>query len=188
MELGLDNILTDPTTSKLIVISSVIGFIILLIITTGLFTYYTSTTDTGITPDQQSKSRLTVLDEVFRSIMGNNYPYVLLIMVILLIISLVFLYMNINTNFITVNMSDKASKIFNISMIIFMIILSVFMVVLALKYYLDYKNESTNSSIPNYIPYSDQKTKNLEIVSIVGVVLFILMTVGAFIWYQFMKN
>lgn len=172
--------------TKTVVTWSIIAGISLIVIITGLFTWYTATTTQAIVPDDKSKSRLTTLNEVFSSAMGRRWPFVLLIFVILLAVMLVFIYISSKNNAITIEMSDHTAKIFSIILLIFICIFFIFIVLLAVYKYRQLSNNELDD--PNYIPDQTYNSKTKTALAIVGGILLLLFLGGFGVWFLWLRK
>lgn len=179
--------LDNPQYQTTVVSTSVVGFIALFIFIIAGITYYTSTSRDYVPNNQQSQDKITVLNEAFRSVLGPNWPYVILFFLIIIGIALYFLYIAANNNAISITMSELAANRFNLIFMYFTIIFGIFMVLLVLKNYLDYKKQQTGN-IPNYKPTQDQEQKNTKLITIIGLGLFVIFGGGYAVWYIFMKK
>jgi amino acid transporter len=152
----------------------------------ALFTYYTATTSEKIINNQQSKSRLTSLDEAFRSTMGAKWPIVLFIMILIVTIAMLCLYFAMRKQPFNLTVGDGHAHTLNVTFIIFTVIFGIVMVVLAIRQWQKYKKDQDFGNAPNYTPAAQEKKKDLEIAAIIGFGLLLLIGGGLAIWYFFL--
>lgn len=175
--------LNNPQYQTTVVSTSIVGFVALFILVFAGITYYTSTSGDYVPNDKVSEDKITVLNESFRSALGQRWPFVILAFIILVAICLYFLYIAANNNAISITMSDPAANRFNIIFTYFTIIFGILMIVLVVKEY-----RKTQTQIPNYTPSIDQEEKNKQLLTVIGLGLFIILGGGYAVWYIFMKK
>lgn len=160
---------------KTVTTTSIIAWIVLFITVIGSLTWYTSTSGGHITNNQQSSAKITAIDEAMSSAMGQNWPVVLLVIVVFIAMFLFTLYTSIQKNSITISLSDNLASRLNTILIILTILFSIFMVILAVNSWLNYKKREETGDSPNYKPTIEQQKKNQQILAIIGLGLLILI-------------
>lgn len=154
---------------------SIIGWLVLFVIIVAGATWYTNKTSGHVVNNRQSEEKITAIDEAFQSMLGPKWPYVLLVFTIFIGLLLFFLYLASKKEVISINMSDKGVKTFNTIFVIFTIIFGILMVLLAIKDWMEYKNKEQNGDNPNYVPSINQQKKSMQIISIIGLLLLIVI-------------
>lgn len=155
-----------------------------------LLSIYTINRDTGIIPDKKSKDRLNTLDEVLSYHLGNNWPYILLFILILIIALLSFLHSEANKD-TPININDKYANIIVKSIIFFLVLYTISIITVAINSFIKNKDFNQTGDIPNYIPSEDDKTKRKEIVLISFLTLFILFIIiiaSRYAWNKFIHK
>lgn len=165
---------------------TVIAGILFVIGIAAAGTYYTSTTNKEIPNNKRSKDRLNSLDEAMRSIMGPKWPYVLLVMVLLVAMSLFGLYLASKRAGINITLSDQQAHRLNVAFIAFVVIFGIVMLVMTINEYNKYNREQQNGDNPNYKPNIQQRKKDLQIMVIIGGGLLLFIGGGLAIWYFFL--
>lgn len=169
----------DNTTRHIFVVSSMIAFGMLVLVITGLITYYTATRD-HVTTDSASQTRLDDLNEVLKSMLGNNWPVLLFVFAIILLLFLAALYVLTRKQY---NISDASAQKLYYVFIGFTVIFSIAMIILGVRAFLSNKDANKSGDLDDYIPYQDQKKQNEMILGIIALGIFILGCIGGLIWY-----
>jgi len=171
--------LDNPQYQSTVVTTSLVGFLALFVFIVAGITYYTSTSGDYVPNNQQSEDKITVLNEALRSAFGPKWPYVILGFVIFVAIALYFLYLAMEKNAVSINMSDTAANRFNLIFMYFTIIFGIVMIVLVVKAYLGNKN----ADVPNYVPTQNQQKSNTQLLTVIGLGLFVVFGGGFAFWY-----
>jgi hypothetical protein len=167
--------------------TTIIASVFLIVSIFGALTYYTSTSGQYMANNQPSKDKINMLVSALQTALGNKWPYVILFCLILICFILYLFYLlSINATF-TINLSDKGTERFNFILIILTSIFCIFIIVLTVKQFLDYQNKKDNGQVNNYFPTLQQQNKNKDILTIIGLSLFIVLVGGYSLWYIY-KN
>ena len=173
----------DSTTKHIFIVSSMIAFGMLVLVSVVLLTYYTASGD-HVEPDSASQKRLDDLDEVMRSMLGNNWPVLLFVFALILILFLVFLYMLTRKQY---DISDSSAQKLYTAFIVFTVIFSITMVVLGVRAFLSQRVDD-KSGLNDYVPNKDKKKQNEMILGIIALGIFVLGASGGLIWYMVHKK
>lgn len=173
----------DSTTKHIFIVSSMIAFGMLVLVSVVLLTYYTASGD-HVEPDSASQKRLDDLDEVMRSMLGTNWPVLLFVFALILILFLVFLYMLTRKQY---DISDSSAQKLYTAFIVFTVIFSITMVVLGVRAFLSQRVDD-KSGLNDYVPNKDKKKQNEMILGIIALGIFVLGASGGLIWYIIHKK
>lgn len=168
------------STFKTVTIVAMIGLFLVVIVAS---TVYTATGKNKIQNNQQSQNKMTMLNESLNSFLGPKWPYILLVMVVMVAIILLFVYFSVQNRSVNITLNDKSAHVVTISAIVIAVIFTVIMVLLAIKEYRNTKNTEQTGNIPNYDPNIDNKKKTQQLLTIVGLTLFIVLGGGFSFWY-----
>ena len=166
--------------TKSFLISSCIGFAILVILFISSLTYYSTKTYTKKIADVNSLNKIDQINNIFISLFGNNWFPVISSFTIFIIFFIVFLYI-ISKQGINININeDKYNKFFIISLI-FVIIFSISIISITIKTIIK-NNQTTDSTLKNYEPIINNNN-NSQIIEIIGLSAFILISIFVAVWY-----
>lgn len=163
--------------------ASYTAFIVLGAVVMVTIVYYFSNRKNPIVVDQKSEDRMTQLNEAFASAMGTNWPFILLIIGLLVAILLFFIYFS-GQKEVILDVSGPHSHTIKIIFIVILCLLVVLIVLLSIKQY----RNSQNLNIPNYKPDEEDKKKTNQILAIAGVSLLILFMIVGSVWYFFIRK
>lgn len=158
---------------------SIVGGILLFIAIVAGMTLYTSSSTDKIPNDQLSKDKMTALNDALQSALGHNWPYVLLVFVLILGFALFGLYQG----GFSITLGDTGTNRLTLILWVFTALFAIFISIVAVKDYL-YKQQN-NPVIPNYVPSDDSSSQNKKILELVGLGLFVLIGGGFTVWYLF---
>lgn len=168
---------------KTVLVTSVTGFVILILSSVVLFTLYTSTGRDSILPDQKSQDRLTTLNEALRSLLGNHWPFVLMGFMVMLGIMLICLYLAGSKQVLTLNISDNGMHIIKLVLIVFSALLIILFIILAIYKYQNINRQRGVGLDTTYIPSAEQQQKNTTALLILGLLLFLIIVGGYMLWH-----
>lgn len=178
---------SNNDNTNLAITVSYVGWAILFFTIIGLTTWYTSTSNNRVPNDTQSQNKMDILNESMQTMLGQNWPYVLLAITVLIGIILFFIYSLSQNSPLVISFSDQGEKRFNMIFLIFVILFTITMIVLSIRAYMNNKNQNpTNNS--GYIPSQQQQQRNKQILEIIGIGIFILIAGGFAVRYFFMKK
>ena len=166
--------------SKTFLITSCVGFSIILIAFVSSLTYYSAHSYQKQIPDTKSLNKIDQINNIFISLFGNNWFFVILLFTVLFIFLIMSLY-TISKNGINININDDKYNKFFIVFIIFMIIFSGCMISMAIKSFTS-KDVVSDPNLQNYIPIIDYN-RNSQILEIIGLSVFIIISIIAAVWY-----
>ena len=165
---------------------SLITFVSLFIIfIANLFIYLKSVPDEVIN-NTKSINRVNSLNNVLTSLLGNNWRYILILLIVFLMI-IVYLLYTYSLKGITINMDPYQYKIIMWFIIGFIILYTIYIIVLIVKLYMNNKDSNNLNKIPNFIPAQNQDSQNKTLLQIFALGSFILISIVIGIIY-FFKN
>lgn len=168
------------------VTASYIGFGIVFVAGLSALTWYTATSKDKVANTSASQNKIDIISESMQTTLGPNWPYVLLMFSVMFVILFYFLYSLGQKDPLIINFSDQGEKRFNFLFFIFIAIFTVIMIILAIRTYLNYRTKQKDPNVPNYVPTQEQDKKNMQIIEIIGLVLFII--VGIVILIRMVKS
>jgi amino acid transporter len=136
--------------------------------------------------DKDSFDRLTELNYIFSSILGEHWSYILFLFAIILIIFFYTIYM-LSIQGINININDNNSKLFTILFIIFLILFVISIIILTIRS-VQTQNIDNKYCTNNYIPQQDDSKQNSQTLQIIGLSLFILISLLLSIYYFFIRK
>ena len=136
--------------------------------------------------DKDSFDRLTELNYIFSSILGEHWSYILFLFAIILIIFFYTIYM-LSIQGINININDNNSKLFTILFIIFLILFVISIIILTIRSF-QTQNIDNKYCTNNYIPQQDDSKQNSQTLQIIGLSLFILISLLLSIYYFFIRK
>jgi hypothetical protein len=160
-------------------------FTIFIIFIANLFIYLKSVPDELIN-NTKSINRVNSLNNVLTSLLGNNWRYILIFLIIFLMI-IVYLLYTYSLKGIIINMDPHQYKILSWFMIGFIILYTIYIIVLIVKLYMNNKDSNNLNKIPNFIPSQNQDSQNKTILQIFALGSFILISIVVGVIY-FLKN
>lgn len=166
---------------------SLITFVTLFIIfIANLFIYLKSVPDELIN-NTKSINRVNSLNNVLISLLGNNWRYILIFIIVFFMI-IVYLLYTYSLKGIIINMDPQQYKILSWFMIGFIILYTIYIIVLIVKLYMNNKDSSSNiNKIPHFIPAANQDSQNKTILQIFALGSFILISIVVGVIY-FLKS
>lgn len=164
---------------------TVLSFIIIIFITGITGSYYTSTDPRKLPSDSDSVDRLTAISEAFTSLLGNNWPYVLLFISFMLIMVIVLFYFANKNESLTLSLSDERAHTLIIVFVVFLVVFTSVVIVLTVKVYREYVQSKTVGNIPNYEPSDEDKDKTKQIILGIGAGLIAVLLIMFGVWYFF---
>lgn len=171
---------------KHIIIVVVIGLVVILISTgVGFYAYHNAKHAKSVPEDQGSKDRLTMLNEVFTSLFGPQWPFILVGFALLILLIMVLLFLLTKKEY---SLSDEASSALTKALIAFTVVFAIGMVSFAVKAYVDQRVKEDTGDIPNYTPSADERKKLYELFAIIGLGLVLLLIVGGITWHFWRKK
>jgi hypothetical protein len=166
--------------SNSFLISSCIGFAIILILFISSITYYSINTYTKKIPDQKSINKIDQINNIFISLFGNNWFIILISFSVFIIFFILMLYI-ISKKEITININDDKYNKFFITSLIFIIIFSGGIIAITIKTIT--KNNQANSPIDKYYEPAITYNNTQQILEVVGLSAFILFSIFGAVWY-----
>lgn len=139
-----------------------------------------------ITEDKKSKDRMTDLNNIFTSLLGSNWPYILFFFCIILIVFFYMLYI-MSIRGVSINIDENNYKLFSTIFIIFLILFGTAIIVLAVMGYQNRKYDQ-KYCISNYTPADDTASSNSQTLQIVGLSIFILASLIGLLYFFFYKR
>lgn len=171
---------------KHIIIVVVIVLVVILISTgVGFYAYHNAKHAKSVPEDQGSKDRLTVLNEVFTSLFGPQWPFILVGFALVILLIMVLLFLLTKKEY---SLSDGASSALTKALIAFTVVFAIGMVSFAVKVYVDQRVKEDTGDIPNYTPSADERKKLYELFAIIGLGLVLLLIVGGIAWHFWRKK
>ena len=159
---------------------SYFGFSIILIEIIFSLTYYSTQNYKPKYPDQDSTNRLIQIKNVFNSLFGENWYILSLTFAIIMMIMIILLYI-ISEQGVNVMIPDDKYVIFFRFFVIFGSIFSLGVISIAVNDVLQ-KNQVIAKGLTNYKELENYN-KNIQIMQIIGLCLFILLSVIFAVWY-----
>ena len=171
---------------KRIIIYIVISILVLAIFIGLIFWNISNNRKHPIIEDQKSKDRMVDLNNIFTSILGNNWPYILFSFCVILIIFFYMLFL-MSINGISVNIDENNHKLFSTIFIIFLILFGIAIIILTVMGIQNRKYDD-KYCISNYKPADDTATSNSQTLQIIGLSLFILASLLGVLYYFLRKR
>lgn len=159
----------EGMTKKNIIFGSIT--IILIISTILVSIFYTSKQSTSIPDDVDSDTRNKNINETFTEFMGFQWPYMLIIFYVLLVIIGVLLYFSLTkTDGVQININDKLAKILKIVFIVFSVLLVIAIIgVSSLSYIKDVQH--SNQELSEYDKEQNKEKRKQFVIICVTVVV-----------------
>ena len=157
------------------------GLVLLLFSSAIIATIYTTSIKQH-DPNKKSTNRMQQLNEILSGLLGRNWPYLLMFIIVLLMVLTMLLYSKATDNSPIFNLSDNASKVLMWCTIILTVFISLAIIGLFINMYLSPKDD-----IPNYTPDETNKTQILMIGGLCIVLLLVIIGVFAFLRKVFKK-
>jgi len=178
----------DFINSKAFVISSYIGFVILILCIFGGLVYYTQKEFTATIPDQKSLTKMQQLKNVMQSLLGDNWNFIIILFCIFILIIIIFLY-TISKSGINITIEGDGKPIY-ISTIIFLVIFSISMIVITILEILNNTSVANSTLTNNFKNVSsvDTYNSNVQILQIIGLSIFLLIFIIFIFWYFLHKR
>lgn len=180
--------LDSPQYKNFVVVTSIVSWSVLFVGFIVCLTWYTSSGKGHVSNNQQSEDKMSAINDAMISAMGTKWPVVLLVIVIFIAVCLGALYVASKNNNLNITLSDQSADRFNLIFLVFTIIFSILMVLLAIKEWRTYQQRQDDGDTPNYKPTIEQNKKTQQMMTIVGLGLFVLFGGGFVVWYIFFRN
>ena len=182
---------TDLNTSHSSNLASYIGFAIVITIWVAGITYYTSTNKDIVQNNIASKERMESIPQTLSSSFGTDWPMVLTLFALVLIIFSVLIYV-ISRQGVTLVLSDVHYNTYKWIGITLITILMLIVIAATVLIILNMTSKPTDPSDPAD-PYDtgdadQQSNKNREIVQIVVIVAGIIALLLLFAWFIHSHN
>ena len=161
---------------------SYFGFFIIFLAFVFSTTYYIANEYIASVPDQNSLNKIYQLQNILYSLFGSNWYIILISISIFLILLLVLLYV-ISIQGININVSDDHYKMFFILFLILVTVISGSIITIAVREIINSQSTCVNTSTLTNYDSLNSYTKNQELIQIIGLSLFILISVVIGIWY-----
>jgi heme/copper-type cytochrome/quinol oxidase subunit 2 len=159
-------------------------FGIFLIIVVGVGSWYTSRNTQQIPNTEQSVDKMTKIDEAFTSILGTKWPYVLIILSVMLGCILYLLYLSTSQELFSVTLDEVYGRRITILLGILTGIIAIGLLVLCWKAY----QQRNSVKVLDYLPDPVQNELQSNLLSIIGLGLVLLGLVIGSIWYFFFRG
>ena len=171
---------------KRIIIYIVISILVLATFIGLIFWNISNNKKHPITEDQNSRDRMSDLNNIFTSILGNNWPYILFSFCVILIIFFYMLYI-LSIRGVSINIDANNYKLFSTIFIIFLILFCIAIIILTV---MGVQNRKYNDKycISNYKPADDTSSSNSQTLQIIGLSLFILASLVGVLYYFLRKK
>jgi hypothetical protein len=181
---------TDLNKSHSSNLASYIGFAIVITIWVAGITYYTSTNKDIVQNNLASKERMESIPQTLSSSFGTDWPMVLTLFALVLIIFSVLIYV-ISRQGITLVLSDVHYNTYKWIGITLITILMLIVIAATVLIILNMTNKPPDQSDPYGIDADDaeqQSKKNREIVQIVVIIAGIIALLLLFAWFIHSHN
>jgi ABC-type Fe3+ transport system permease subunit len=171
---------------KRILIYIIISIIVLAVFIGLIFWNISNNKKHPITEDQKSKDRMEDLNNIFTSILGDKWPYLLFIFCIILIVFFYMLFI-MSIKGVSINIDENNHKLFSTIFIIFLILFGIAIIILTVMAVQNRKYDD-KYCISNYKPADDTASSNSQTLQIVGLSLFILASLIGVLYYFLRKR
>jgi hypothetical protein len=184
----MDDVLLNKDVQNDFLKYSIITFITIFITFISILLIYLKYVPDVVINNTKSINRVNSLNNVLTSLLGNNWRYILILLIIFLLI-IVYLLYTYSLKGITINMDPEQYKIIMWFVIGFIILYTIYIIVLIVKLYLNNKDSNNLNKIPNFIPAANQDSQNKTILQIFALGSFILISiVGGVIYFLKKRN
>lgn len=182
----MDDVLLNEDVQNYFLKYSIITFITIFITFISILLIYLKSVPDVVINNTKSINRVNSLNNVLTSLLGNNWRYILILLIVFLMI-IVYLLYTYSLKGITINMDPYQYKIIMWFIIGFIILYTIYIIVLIVKLYMNNKDSNNLNKIPNFIPATNQDSQNKTILQIFALGSFILISIVGCVIY-FLKN
>jgi len=148
---------------------SIIGVLVLSTILVAVF--YTSKQEITPLEKDSDRDRLNDVNDTFTAYMGQDWPYTLMIIYILvgLLCAFIYMYIGKTSEQTTLNISEKYSKILGITFLVLIVCFCVLVSVIAANSYMN-DIQDDDQEMSEYTK-EDNKEKRQQYVTVIGLVV-----------------